>query len=473
MRKGALGALAAWGGPLWLNALAGAEDPGEANPNIVILLADDLGWNDVGYHGSDIRTPRIDAFVREGLELDRFYVCPICSPTRAGLMTGRYPHRFGLRDTVIPPWRDFGLATDEETLPEVLASAGYTRRACIGKWHLGHSRLAYHPLNRGFTHFYGHYNGNIDYFTHKREGELDWHRNFEPCHDEGYSTDLLAREAVRFIEESPATEPFFLYVPFNAPHAPLQAEEDDLKTYGFSEDERRILPPDPTAPGFGVEGRGNSKRQTYAAMVTAMDSAMGRILDALDAKGIAENTLVLFFSDNGGTEKSGGDNAPLRGQKSTVWEGGVRVPAAIRWPKELEGARKVEALTGYVDILPTLCRITGAQRTSEKPLDGLDVFDVLRGSRPEAGRVFYLGQGAVATQDWKLKEDELFHLASDPNETEDVAQRHQDIVNKLSTDLKAFEVLKSDVQVPPTNEGRAGFKAPKDWAIREEVNAGP
>ncbi len=171
-------------------------------PNIVILVADDLGWNDVGYHGSEIRTPRIDSLAKEGIGLDRFYVTPVCSPTRAGLMTGRYPHRYGLRDAVIPPWRDFGLAIDEECMPQLLARAGYTRRACIGKWHLGHSKKVYHPISRGFTHFYGHYNGAIDYFTHKRDGELDWHRNFDSNYDEGYATTLLADESVRFINGS-------------------------------------------------------------------------------------------------------------------------------------------------------------------------------------------------------------------------------------------------------------------------------
>ena len=161
---------------------------GKAPPNIVILLADDLGWNDVGYHGSDIRTPRIDAFVKEGVELDRFYACPVCTPTRAGLMTGRFPNRFGLRSGVITPWRKAGLPVEEETMADVLGRAGYKRRACFGKWHLGHHQRAWHPLQRGFTHFYGHYNGAIDFFTHEREGQRDWHRGYEPCDDAGYST---------------------------------------------------------------------------------------------------------------------------------------------------------------------------------------------------------------------------------------------------------------------------------------------
>ena len=463
LQQAGLGVLAG----LSAGSFAATGDGAEPKPNIVILVADDLGWNDVGYHGSSIRTPRIDAFVREGLELDRFYVCPICSPTRAGLITGRYPHRYGLRSSVIPPWCDFGLALDEETLPEILARAGYRRRACLGKWHLGHSRQAYHPLNRGFTYFYGHYNGAIDYFTHERENELDWHRDCQASHDSGYSTHLLEREAVRFITESPANEPFFLYVPFNAPHAPLQADAADLKAYGYDENSGPFVPGRKTQDGFGALGRGNTKRQTYSAMVTALDRAIGSILDALEEKKIADNTLVLFFSDNGGEGRSGGDNAPLRGEKHSVWEGGVRVPAAIRWPGKLQGSRKIETLMGYVDVLPTLCRIADAQRSSEKPLDGVDVFDVLGGARPGEDRIFYLGDGAVVTQEWKLVGNELYHLSTDPNEEEDAAQQHPDIAEKLKAALAEYEALESEVQVPPFGEGREGFQAPREWAICE------
>lgn len=204
-------------------------------------MADDLGNGDVGYHGSDIKTPNIDRLAKEGIMLNRFYVAPVCSPTRAGLLTGRYPNRFGLRETVIPPWRDFGVDTTEVFLPELLAGAGYKNRAVLGKWHLGHSRKAYHPLNRGFTHFYGHYNGAIDYFTHKREGELDWHNDYKTSYDEGYATDLITEEAVKSIQDySDDGSPFFLYVAYNAPHGPLQAKNEDLVKYGF-EDEKPLF----------------------------------------------------------------------------------------------------------------------------------------------------------------------------------------------------------------------------------------
>lgn len=197
-------------------------------PNVVIILADDLGWGDVGYHGSTIQTPNIDRLAADGIELDRHYAASVSSPTRAGLMTGRYPSRFGIRETVIPPWRDYGLPVEERTMADMLADNGYEDRAILGKWHLGHGRLAYYPLNRGFTHFYGHLNGAIDYFNHEREGELDWHNDWDSSYDEGYSTDLLTTEAVRCIEDYSKDGPYFLYVAYNAPHSPYQAPEDEI-----------------------------------------------------------------------------------------------------------------------------------------------------------------------------------------------------------------------------------------------------
>ncbi|MGB2823203.1 MAG: sulfatase-like hydrolase/transferase, partial [Phycisphaerae bacterium] len=290
-RIGAAGAVTLLGRPVF-----GAENRMRGKPDIVIIVADDLGWNDVGYHGSEIKTPHIDRIAAEGVQLDRFYACPICSPTRAGLMTGRWPLRFGIMRAVIPPWRDYGLPPEEETLPEMLARAGYKRRGCFGKWHLGHSNRRFHPIDQGFTHFYGCYNGAIDYFTHMREGELDWHRQYAPAREEGYSTTLLAQEAAKFIADSPAdpstgsgrTEPFFCYLPFNAPHTPLQAPPEYLQKYAH------------------LKGQ----RQKFAAMVACMDDGIGRVLRALDEKGIADNTIVLFFSDNGGGP--GASNTPLR-----------------------------------------------------------------------------------------------------------------------------------------------------------------
>ncbi|MCH2364184.1 MAG: arylsulfatase [Planctomycetes bacterium] len=435
-------------------------------PNLVILVADDLGWNDVGYHGSDIRTPAIDRLAKSGVQLDRFYVCPICSPTRAGLLTGRYPHRFGLRDTVIPPWRKFGLNLSEQTLPEVFAKAGYKRRACIGKWHLGHYKRAYHPIERGFTHFYGHYNGAIDYFTHLREGERDWHRNFEPSADAGYSTELLGDEAVRFIKGSPEGEPFLLYLPFNAPHGPLQAQRKYLDEYGYDEKAGTFKKKGAAKDDYGAEGQGNRKRQTFAAMVTAMDTQIGRILDTLDSEGLAENSIVLFFSDNGATLKIGGSNKPLPGAKHSVHEGGVRVPAVIRWPAGLHGSRKFDTLMGYIDVLPTLLGLAGREKPGGgKPLDGIDLSGVLRGKTKAPDRTFYLGQKAVISQQWKLIEGKLYRIDTDPTERKDVSAANPGVLSRLAKQLNAFEKLAGKVKVAPYGSGRENFRAPADWRI--------
>ena len=439
-------------------------------PNLIILVADDLGWNDVGYHGSDIRTPAIDRLAKSGVQLDRFYVCPICSPTRAGLLTGRYPHRFGLRDTVIPPWRKFGLDLSEQTLPEVFAKGGYKRRACIGKWHLGHYKRAYHPIERGFTHFYGHYNGAIDYFTHLREGERDWHRDFEPSADAGYSTELLGDEAVRFIKGSPEGEPFLLYLPFNAPHGPLQAQRKYLDEYGYDEKAGTFKKKGAAKDDYGAEGQGNRKRQTFAAMVTAMDTQIGRILDTLDSEGLAENSIVLFFSDNGATLKIGGSNKPLPGTKHTVREGGVRVPAVIRWPVGLESSRKLDTLMGYIDVLPTLRGLAGGEKPgSGKPLDGIDLSGVLRGKTKAPDRTFYLGQKAVISQQWKLIEGKLYRIDTDPTERKDVSAANPAVLSRLAKQLNAFEKLAGKVKGAPYGSGRENFRAPPLWRIGAET----
>ena len=389
-------------------------------------------------------------------------------------MTGRWPIRCGMGESVITPWRRYGLPTNEQTLANLAARAGYERRGIIGKWHLGHYRKELLPLNRGFTYFYGHYNGAFDYFTHKREGQLDWHRNFETCRDEGYSTDLIGRDAARFIEESPGGKPFFLYVPFNAPHLPLQAKEQDIAKYSHID---------------------NEKKRIYAAMVDSMDQAIGRILRAVDAKGIADNTFVLFFSDNGAT--SYGDNRPWRGGKGAVYEGGVRVPAVVRWPAGFSGGRSIDTMMGYIDVYPTIKRITRVEEPDANLLDGRDMLDVMRGKAeaPKRDWFSYIAQGtadktAICDGQWKLvvlgenvldvtleqavrvdnsrtkPSVELFHLSKDPIESKSLVAEHPEIVSKLLERLKSFRRLKVS-GVPSYQDGRRGFKAPKDWMISD------
>jgi arylsulfatase B len=434
-------------------------------PNIVILLADDLGGKDVGYHGGDIATPNIDRLAEEGVRLERFYVAPLCSPTRAGLLTGRYPIRFGMMRSVITPWSRYGLPAREYTLAEMLADAGYPRRAVVGKWHLGHASREHHPLRQGFTFFYGHLNGAIGYFSHLREGALDWHRDFEVSRDQGYATDLIAREAVRFIEAGSPAQPFFLYVAFNAPHRPLMAKPEDLEKYP----------------------RRRGARRTYAAMVDSLDQAIGRVLAALDAKGVAGSTLVLLASDNGADPV--GDNSPLRGGKSTVYEGGIRVPAVVRWPDGMRGRRRDDTVMGYIDVFPTLKRAAGLKTADPHPLDGRDMLDVIRGAggdrRTRAWFSFAAPgereQIAVTEQPWKLVVQgpsvldpraagsarvELFDVWQDPGEEHDVAGSHPGVVADLLARLREFRAL----QVPGVGgfeEGREGFTAPRDWEVPE------
>ena len=333
-------------------AASGAFAAAREKPNVLLIVADDLGWGDLSYHGGYVPTPHIDGLVARGIELDRFYAAPVSSPTRCGLMTGRYPSRFGIRRTVIPPWRDYGLDETEETLADVLGRHGYDNRAAIGKWHLGHSRWAYYPLHRGFTHFYGCLNGALDYYTHEREGELDWHRDWESSYDKGYTTDLIADEAVRCIQAYTPDSPYLLYVAFNAPHSPYQAPQEEIDA---------LISPE----AFAALSEKDRRGWTYRAMVARLDKGVGRILEALEASGEMDNTIVLFMSDNGGTPgmEPYCNNRPLRGGKFQEFEGGVRVCAAISWPAGFRQGRKLDQLTGFVDILPTLRDIIGVRMT--------------------------------------------------------------------------------------------------------------
>ena len=432
-------------------------------PNIIIVVADDLGWGDVGYHGSEIKTPNIDKLSEKGIQLNRFYVAPISSPTRAGLLSGKYPNRLGIREDVIPPWRDYGIESNEVLLPQELAKAGYDNRAILGKWHLGHSRKAYWPLSKGFTHFYGHLNGAIDYFTHERDGELDWHNDWESSYDKGYSTDLIAQHAVKCIQEYSKAGPYLLYVAFNAPHEPLQAKDDDLKLYGFDE----------SKPRFGKDktGHGNNQEQTYNAMVTCMDRGIGDILKALDATGQSENTIFLFLSDNGAAVGSSGS---LRGKKFLEFEGGVRSPAILNWPARLKGGQTINQVLGFVDIMPTLLDVV-KQKSSVK-FDGISMLPVLTGDKKTIDRKLYLGVGAVVTNEWKfiekghnpkmkLEKNQLFRIDVDPNEKNNVIDENKKRADELLKFVQFYDALIPSRIMPEYGEGRDEFVAPKEWKI--------
>ncbi len=417
-------------------------------PHILHIVADDLGWADFGHRGSPIRTPVLDAFAAESVELSRFYVCPVCSPTRAAIMTGCYPNRFGMGGHPMQYYENKGLPPSCRTLPQVLAEAGYRHRCAIGKWHLGNSATCFHPVRRGFTSFYGHYCGAIDYWTHERAGELDWHRDLAADLTPGYSTRLMGEEAVRFIQETPADEPWYCYLAFNAVHTPLQAPEETIRSYD------------------GVDLKGLN--QTYCAMMTEMDAAIGRVLEALRARGLDENTLVLFHSDNGGVARDGlGSNRPFRGAKGTVYEGGIRVAAWARWAARWRGGRTCDAVMGHVDLMPTFTAAAGS--AVDHPIDGCNVLGLIDGHEHQGERFFYPDRDGVVSPRWKLVGAELYDLQTDPGEAVNVADSHPEQLARLQGQLAAFQALDGDPYVPP-GLPECDKRVPHQWAM---VECGP
>ncbi len=427
--------------------------PEERRPNLLVILADDLGWNDVGYHGSELRTPHLDALAREGLRAEHFYVQSVCSPTRAALLTGRYPLRYGLQDGPVWPWAERGLDPEEETLASGLRAAGYAT-ALVGKWHLGMSAPHDLPTRRGFDHFYGHLSGQIDYFTHQNQGGLDWRRGEEPVREAGYSTDLLADEAVRLLRERDPERPLFLLLAFNAPHTPLQAREADLEALALSA----------TGP-----------RRTYAAMVERMDHAIGRVLAAVREAGIADDTLVLFTSDNGGKVRAGARNRPLRGGKGSPYEGGVRVPAIWSWPGRIEAGSQSDLPMHAVDVLPTFLHL--AEATTAVAIDGVDLSGALTGEAalpsPDRTLLLDLGQRTAAARSGRFKlvvqgdrtgepRAALYDLANDPSERNDVSADHPEATAALQAQLAAWDAEAVPSVVAPPRPP-PGFTAPPIW----------
>ena len=397
-----------------------------AKPNIVFMLADDLGWNDVGYHGSEIRTPYIDSLVRQGLELDRYYTFPLCSPTRAAFLTGRSPIRLGILGPIGPRG---GMPLDEHLLPETLGAEGY-QTVLAGKWHLGLERVSWHPYRRGFDQTYGHLGPAVDYFTHIWGGGLDWHRDGDVLREDGYSTDLIATEAVRRIQGRDQSRPMFLYVAFNAPHTPLQAPAKYIEPYA------------------GIDGE---LRRTYAAMVSAMDAGVGRILEALDDEGISDDTIVVWASDNGGGRNVGASNLPLRGSKGNAFEGGIRVPATIRWPGVLAEGEKFDQMITALDWFQTLVSAAGVEARNTKAFDGVDMWPGLK-NREQIDRpdtiIGSQGNFAVFREGWKLveftrrgtawKATYLYRIVDDPREERSLIDVKPDLAAELTDVLRAM-----------------------------------
>jgi arylsulfatase A-like enzyme len=423
---------------------------GPIKPNIVVILADDLGNADLGYRGSDIRTPNIDQLAREGVRLESFYGQPVCTPARAALMTGRYPMRHGLQTVVIFPSHTYGLPTDEHTLPQALKDVGY-RTAMVGKWHLGHADQKYWPQNRGFDHFYGNLVGEVDYFTKDRGGLIDWQRNGEFLKEDGYYTTLIGNEAVRLIEDHNTATPLFLYIASLAPHAPYQAPQDLIDAYSSIKDKNRRI---------------------YAAMITALDQQIGRVLTALDKMGMRENTIIIFSSDNGGAtsalfatgarseeerkesggvgleEKTPASNGRLRAGKGSLHEGGVRVPTIVNWPGKLQ-PREVNAPLHMVNVMPTMLALAGGKGSPGHPFDGMDMWKTLADGAASPNEYILINvepiRGAIRKGNWKLfrfatlpGRTELFDLSKDPGEQNNVAGQHPDIVRDLEARLVAY-----------------------------------
>jgi len=414
-------------------------------PNIVILVADDMGWADVGYHGSPIKTPNIDRLCREGVELDRHYVAPMCTPTRTALLTGRYWSRFGNTapsNTRVLPWNTV-------TLARALSEAGY-ETAITGKWHLG-SRPEWGPLRFGFDRSYGSLAGGVNPWNHLyKHGPYSrtWHRDDVLIDEEGHVTDLITEEAIRFIEAQ-RDGPFFLYVPFTAVHTPF----------------------DEPPPWLDAASHIHQDRRQYAACTQHLDNSIGRIVDALRQKTLLEQTLIVFFSDNGGTKgddsssypeteskgKIRGLNHPLRGWKTQVYEGGIRVPALAYWKDHLT-PRKVAAPTHVIDWMPTICRLANYAGDGRLKWDGKDIWPLLTGSaEPQQERVLYCqGVGrrsaAVLLGDWKLivhrgtggAKRELFHLSDDPMESVDLIGENEAKAAELKRLLEAEEAKDND-----------------------------
>lgn len=367
-------------------------------PNVIFLLADDLGWADVGWHGDEIKTPHLDGLAAAGVRLERHYGHPVCSPSRAALLTGRYGFRIGI-NVALTDGAAAGLPAGIATLPGVLQAAGY-ETALAGKWHLGHSRPEYLPTRLGFEHQYGGYDNPQSYWTHRNHsGQLDWHRNDGPAFEErGYATDLQGDEAVRRIKHRDRSRPLFLLLSFNAPHQPLQAPRSYLDRY----------------PAL------NGKRQAYAAMVSCLDDQVGRVRAALESEGMLDNTIIIFQSDNGGNLRAAGSNLPLRGGKHTHYEGGTRVVSFAYYPAKWR-PRVVNELTHTVDWLPTLAHECQAELPAG--IDGRDISDVLSGeatSPHEDGLLVCYGPKWLAyrTRRWKIVREKgwkLFDVERDEN----------------------------------------------------------
>lgn len=429
-----------------LLALAFPARGAEPKPDIVFIMADDLGWADVAFHGGNAPTPHLDRLAREGLELSQHYVAPVCSPTRTGLLTGRCWSRFNVTN----PQNERALPRNTVTLPRALKNAGYDT-GLTGKWHLG-SRPDQGPNHYGFDHSYGSLAGGVSPWNHRyKQGAFTqtWHRNERLLEETGHVTDLIAAEAVQWIE-SRGDKPFFLYVPFTAVHLPVKEPEEWV---------RRV-----------PESIKGDVPRHYAASIMHLDDAVGRIIAALEKKGRRRNTLLVFTSDNGGSTvenndlkypddncpngKLTGNNKPWRGQKGDLYEGGTRVPTIVSWPARAKPGR-VDQPVQIIDWMPTFCALSGFQPERDLLWDGINLAPLLTDHATLPERALYsVAPGwrarSLRAGDWKLivhgekssPRIELFQLSSDPGESKNLADREPDRVRELLHRMN--EVAKRD-----------------------------
>lgn len=425
------------------SAAAAAHPP--TRPNLVVIMTDDQGYADVGFNGcKDIPTPHLDSIAKNGVQFSQAYVpYSVCSPSRAGFLTGRYPQRYGHERN--PAWlpRDptVGLPLSEKTLADVLGQVGY-RSGLIGKWHLG-AHPDFHPLRRGFNEFFGHVGGGHRYFPAeftlreaveaRDEGESYRTlilRDHTPVRTTNYLTDDFSEEAVRFVERNKGG-PFFLFLSYNAPHSPLQATEKYLSRFTSIQ---------------------NPRRRTYAAMVSAVDDGVGQLLDKLRELKLETNTLVFYLSDNGGPpDANASDNRPLRGSKGSPWEGGIHVPFAAQWPGVLPAGKVYGQPVSALDIFATLAALTGAPLDAARPLDGVNLIPFVTGQQagaPHDGiylRMYDKGAYAVRGGDYKLviptrdAATQLFNLQRDLGETTDLAGSEPAKLEALDAKRRAWD----------------------------------
>ena len=409
-------------GILILNEIAISADA--YRPNVLVIVADDLGYGDLGFQGGkDVPTPHLDRLAAGGTRCTNGYVnCPVCSPTRAALLTGRYQQRFGhefnpgqQQDAAA---RDaFGLPTTEITLGNQFKNAGY-RTGQVGKWHLGFSER-FLPAQRGFDESFGFLGGAHTYLPAKEGAKSGIFRNGQEVHESEYLTDAFAREGASFIERN-APNPFLLLLTFNAVHAPLDTRPDKLEQF------KQISDP---------------KRRSYAAMLSSLDDAVGRVLSQLEKSGVAEKTLVFFISDNGGpTQANGSLNTPLNGVKATVWEGGIRVPFVVRWPGHVPENKTYDQPVIALDIFATASAAAGAALPADRVIDSVNLLPYLTGenhSAPHDALYWRFGeQHAIRQGDYKLLklrngEEHLFDLSKDTSEKQDLLSERPDVAQQL------------------------------------------